>query len=238
MKSQRTLQDHAHAASRYGDATGARVVLQHLADRKGWCDETFRARWDGAAALLVWWHSLEPVSRPPLADLNTDDARSFLDHLEGQGLARSTLKGYRVGAAALTGALRACREHPVVFDPAYTPFKGVFITPPKPTSVSASDVDMGHVISPLARARLELLLALMALGVSLPEVCSRLWMDINLPRRLMVGYKGRTVVLGAEAVAALETLLELRPKLHGGQRVLGWQPATARRWLKEVRRDA
>jgi hypothetical protein len=237
MTTLRSLQDHALAASRYGESKSARVVLRHLADRRGWCDETFRARWDGGAALLSWWHTLEPVSRPPLADLNTDDARSFLDHLEGQGLARSTLRGYRVGAAALTSALRACREHPVVFDAAYVPFKGAFVTPPKPSPVSASDVDMGCVTSPLAHARLELLLALMALGLSLPAVCSRLWMDVNLPRRLLVGYKGRTVVLGAEAVAALEALLELRPKLHGGQRVLGWQPATARRWLKEVRGD-
>ncbi len=99
-------------------------------------------------------------------------------------------------------------------------------------------VDLNGVPSPLGRARLELLLSLMALGLSLPEVCSRLWMDINLSRRLLVGYKGRTVVFGAEAVAGIEVLLELRPKLHGGQRVLGWQPATARRWLKQVQCDA
>ncbi len=128
MTTRQTIQDHALAASRYGEVASARHVLRHLADRRRWCDETFRARWDGAAALLSWWHTLEPVTRPPLADLSADDAKAFLDWLETQGLARATTKGYRSGAVALTSALRACREHPVVFDPAYSPFKGVFVT--------------------------------------------------------------------------------------------------------------
>lgn len=107
MKIRTKLQDHALAASRYGDIKSARYVLRHHADRKRWCDETFRARWDGAAALLAWWYTLESVAKPPLDDLKPEDARAFLSYLETQGLARSTMKGYRTGAAAFTSALRA-----------------------------------------------------------------------------------------------------------------------------------
>src|SRR5687768_3193773 len=101
-----TFQDDATLISLHGDTASAKRLLRHLADHKGWCDETTRARWDGVAALLAWWHSLESALRPPLWDLSSDDARSFLEYLESMDLARSTLKGYRIGASAFSAALR------------------------------------------------------------------------------------------------------------------------------------
>ena len=230
------LQDHALAASRHGTLGGAQYVLRHHADHKRWCDETLRARWDGAAALLAWWHALEPVERPPLDDLKSEDARAFLLHLETQGLARSTMKGYRIGAAALTCALRAYRDRPGVFDQDYAPFNNVYITPiKKPSPNLRQDLELDGVASPLARARLELLSALTALGMSLPEVCSRRWGDVNLKDRIIVGYRGRCLGYGVDVVTALEALFALRPQYHGAQWLLGWQADTARSWLRWLR---
>jgi integrase len=237
MKIRTRLQDCAFAASRYGDIKSARYVLRHHADRKRWCDETLRARWDGATALLNWWHVLDPVERPPLDDLKREDARAFLSYLETQGLARSTMKGYRTGASAFTCALRGYQERPVVFDHDYAPFKDVFITPVKKPLNPRQDLELDEVASPLARARLELLFALTALGMSLPEVCSRRWGDVNLKDRIIVGYRGRCLGYGVDVVTALEALLALRPKQHGGQWMLGWQADTAGSWLKWVWMD-
>ena len=240
MNAKTPLHHHAFIASHRAEPESARYVLRYLADRKRWCDETYRARWDGAAALLSWWRTLDPVVRPPLDDLKEDDARAFLNYLERQGLARSTVKGYRTGAAALTSALRACKTWPVAFDQSYAPFSNVYPNTLKRSSnhlPSKSDLEVrfSSVTSPLARARLGLLLALMALGMSLPEVCSRRWGDINQADRLIVGYRGRVLKYGVEVVAALETLSALRPQVYAGQRLLGWEANTARRWLNFLR---
>ena len=233
------LQAHALTASLKGDLESAHYVLRHLADRKRWCDETFRARWDGAAALLSWWHTLNPVMRPPLDDLKADDARAFIDHLEAQSLGRSTIKGYRTGAAALTYALRACRTWPVAFNQSYAPFSNLYpstLRQPSYHLPSKDDLELrfSSVTSPLARARLELLLALMALGMSLPEVCSRRWGDINQADRLIVGYRGRVLKYGVEVITALAARSTLKPLRYKGERVLGWTAATARGWLRRL----
>jgi len=231
------LQAHALAAARHGDMESARYVLRYVADHKRWCDETLRARWDGAAALLTWWYELDSTLRPPLDDLNAADARAFLEHLQAQGLARSTMKGYRTGAAAISCALRACRERPVTFEHGYAPFAGIYLPPLKRSSVGLAairELELDVIDSPLARVRLELLLALMALGMSLPEVCSRRWREVNFKDRLLVGYRGRCLRFGVDVVAPLDALLALRPLHYDGQRVLGWQPETAKRWLKQV----
>lgn len=235
MSPQTKLQTYALAAAHRGDWLAARYVLRYLADCKRWCDETYRARWDGGAALLAWWHQLDAVTRPPLDDLKEEDARAFLNHLEGQGLARSTIRGYRIGAAALTYALRACKKWPVAFDTSYAPFRNVYLQPVTQTSANTKqEITLDKVSSPLTRARLELLLALMALGMSLPEVCSRYWQDVNVKDRLIVGYRGRVHKYGVTVVTALDTFVALRPRQYGGQRLLGWEADTARRWLKRL----
>lgn len=125
-----------------------------------------------------------------------------------------------------------------MFDQDYAPFKNVHVTPiKKPSPNPRQDLDLHEVASPLARARLELLLALMSLNMSLPEVCSRCWGDVNLKDRIIVGYRGRCLGYGVDVVSALETLLTLRPRHHGAQWMLGWQADTARSWLKWVRAD-
>ena len=78
-------------------------------------------------------------------------------------------------------------------------------------------------------------MALLKLGLSVPEVCSRSWRDVNLQDRLIVRYKGRCLKYGVEVVAALEGL---PPQRYGGQRLLGWQPDTARAWLRRVQTDS
>jgi hypothetical protein len=228
-----TLQNDATLVSLHGDTASAKRLLRHLADHRGWCDETMRARWDGVAALLAWWHSLEPALRPPLWDLSPDDARSFLEYLESMDLARSTLNGYRIGASGFSAALRAYRSSPGAFDPAYAPFKDVYPTRDQKEPFT-TDIDLTPIASPITKARLELLLALLHLGMSVPEACSRTGMDLNASRRLLVGYRHRTVVLGAQAVTALETLEKLKPSPYRNSQLIGWRPATARKWLRRI----
>lgn len=231
------LTDRARAAAYEGDVSAARYVLRWYADRKSWADETFRARWDGACALLGWWHELGAPERPPLDDLNEADASAFLEALAQQGLARTTVRGYRSGASALTRALRAARTSPPTFDETYDPFRSVT---PKPTRKPVPRVDQDHLKSlpPLPRARLELLLALLDLGLSIPEVCTRDRRDVDRGRRFVVGYRGRCVTLGARAVGALAELDRLQPKRTGGfDGLLGCNADTARRWLNQARDD-
>lgn len=49
-----------------GDRKLARMLLREYGIDKRWSNETLRARWDGGAALLGWWHDLPPAARPPL----------------------------------------------------------------------------------------------------------------------------------------------------------------------------
>lgn len=119
-----TLPDYAHAAH-HGTRLYARYILLAYGDRQHWSDETRRARWDGTASLLAWWHEQDKTTRLPLDNLNADDAREYVRWLEAQGLARSTICGYRCGARALTKALRGARSLPVRFDAKYDPFVSV-----------------------------------------------------------------------------------------------------------------
>ena len=90
-------------------------------------------------------------------------------------------------------------------------------------------------MSPLTRRRLELLLALLALGLSLPEVCACRWSEVDLKARFVLGYKQRKVHFGVPAALAFERFLRLHKKEPPNYaRVLGWMPDTARRWLKRV----
>ena len=229
------LTDYARAATYEGNVHAARYVLQWYADKQSWADETLRARWDGASALLEWWRGLDTFVRPPLDDLNEADASAFLEALARQGLARTTVKGYRSGASALTKALRGARTLPPAFDESYDPFGSVM---PAPTRRPVPSVNPRCLkeLPPLPRVRLEVLLALLAHGLSVPEVCACLQRDLDARRRFLLGYRGRCVTLGARAVGALEELDRLQLKRTGGfVRLLGWNADTARRWLNQVR---
>ena len=150
------LPDYAHAAAYRGVRIYARYVLLVYGDYQKWTDETRRARWDGAASLLSWWHEQDKTTRPPLDDLNADDARDYLRWLETRGLARSTMRGYRCGARALTKALRGGRSLPVRFDPSYDPFTSVQLSWVKKSVPTVSKARLNQIESPLAKARLEL----------------------------------------------------------------------------------
>ena len=229
------LTDYARAAAYEGNVHAARYVLRWYADRRFWADETFRARWDGASALLGWWHEQDAPERPPLDDLNEADATAFLEALAQQGLARPTVKGYRSGASALTKALRGARTLPPAFDTTHDPFRSV---KPAPRKKPVPTIDQNRLenLPPLPRAQLELLLALLALGLSIPEVCTRDRRDVDWERRFVLGYRGRCVTLGARAVGALARLDRQQPKQKGGfDRLLGWNADTARHWLNRVR---
>lgn len=225
------LHDHALKATYGGDRKSARYVLRDYADRKGWADETFRARWDGASALLFWWDTLDREVRPPLGALDGDDARAFIAALEVQGLSRATIRGYRSGAHALTRAL-----HNLVAAPTgmYDPFKGVTLSPPR--RVHELDPAWLAQEKPLTVLRLELLVALLNLGMSVPEACAARRSDLVLERRLLYGYRQRMVKLGARAVSAYAALTDATPSSRclGWMRLLGWSADTARRHLNGV----
>ena len=230
------LPDYAREAAHEGSYFGANYVLLAYGDSRLWTDETRRARWDGAAALLAWWHEQDETLRPPLDNLSKEDAQDFISSLERRGLARFTVRGYRSGASALTKALRAMRTLPVKFDPDYDPFAQARPTPVKKPIPQVPKERLAAIASPRSRARLEVLLALLALEMTIPEVCSRKWHDVNLKRRLLYGYKKRFVTLGAPAVRAFEQLLKVQPhvKPEGVRWMLGWNADTARRWLNKL----
>ena len=231
-----TLPDYAYAAAYHGTRLYARYILLVYGDYQRWTDETRRARWDGAASLLAWWHEQDKTTRPPLDNLNAEDVGDYLRWLETQGLARSTMRGYRCGARALTKALHGARSLPVRFDPSYDPFMSVQLSRVKKPVLTVSKERLEQIESPLARARLELLLALLDLGMSVPEVCACRWFEVNLTNRTVLGYRQRLIRLGAPAVEALTQLLKAQPEpdLKSPKRMLGWNPDTARRWLKQV----
>jgi integrase len=232
----KNLTDHAHAAALEGSYSGASNVLMIFGDSRLWTDETRRARWDGAASLLRWWHEQDEMLRPPLDNLSKEDTQGFITSLERRGLARSTIQGYRVGASALTKALRAMRTLPVKFDPSYDPFAQARPTPVKKPLPKVPKEKLTSIASPHTRARLELLLALLALGMTVPEVCGRKWHDVTLKGRLLYGYRKRFITLGVPAVRAIEQLLKVQPhvKPEGCKWMLGWNADTARRWLNKV----
>ena len=155
------LHEYTQRVIYQGDREAARYILRCYADRKGWTDETFRARWDGVSALLMWWDALEPTSRPPLGALDGDDARAFLAELEARGLARTTIQGYRSGARALIYALH---NFGTLLTATVDPFKDMALLPPK--RIYKLDPALLSQQKPLTVLRLELLVALLNLSGS------------------------------------------------------------------------
>lgn len=234
------LVELSHAAAFKGDRKSAREVLYSYAIGAKWSSETLRARWDGGAAPLTWWHGLWPPARPPLNCLDPDDARAFITYLEGRGLARSTVKSYRVGADALTKALRESARLPFNKDPLYHPFRDVRPTPKplgKRPEVDTTKLEAIYGEHLRQRIKLEVLLALLDLGLSVPEACSRRWRDVDLEKCKLVRCSGAKVTLGADAVVALEAQWLKQPEYRrdGYYKVLAWSPDSARRWLKRVK---
>ena len=222
-----------------GDKSLARRVLREYGGYKRWSKETCRVRWDGAAALLGWWSALPLEARPPLHQLSQDDARAFITSLEKRGLVRSTIKSYRVGADALTQALRWGWDIPYREDPNYAPFEGV---QPKPKQRPTPHVDctrLAVIPVSLRRTKLEALLALLALGLSVPEACEVRWSAIDLERRTLRRADGRQVTLGVPALQAVGALWVKQAKYRrdGYYPALGWSSDSARRWLKKVLAD-
>ncbi len=225
------LHEHVQRVVHQGDREAARYVLRYYADRKGWTDETFRARWDGVGALLMWWDALDPTSRPPLGALDGDDARAFLTELEARGLARTTIRGYRAGARAL---IRVLNDFSTIPTDTADPFKDVALLPPK--RIYKLDPALLSQQKPLTALRLELLVALLNLGMSVPEICSCRRFDLELKQRRLLGYRKRSVKLGVTALVACTKLTGARPLQNERpwSRLLGWNADTARRHLKAV----
>lgn len=230
-------QSDSHEVAFTGNKKLAHRLLREYGIDKQWSNETVRARWDGAAALLNWWRELPEAMRPPLNSLNQGDARAFITSLERRGLARSTIKSYRIGADAMTRAVRWAWTIPVGEDPHYRPFEGVQ-PKPKPRAVPKLDqAKLEALPHDLRRAKLEGLLALLELGLSVSEACLCTWGMIDFGKRTLRRPGGRQVALGVPAVGALETLwwtqAEYRRNVY--YTALAWSPETARKWLKKVR---
>lgn len=227
----------SHEVAYSGNKKLARRLLHDYGIDKQWSNETLRARWDGAAALLDWWRTLPPAMRPPLNSLTQDDARAFITSLERRGLARSTIKSYRVGADAITRAVRWAWVIPVGEDPHYRPFERVQPRP-KPRAVPKVDqAKLEALPQDLRRAKLKALLALLELGLSVPGACSCTWGMIDFSKRTLRRPGGRQVALGVPAVRALEALWWAQAKYRQNvyYTALAWSPDTARKWLKKVR---
>lgn len=235
-----SLLTQSNAAAYKGSRRDAKRVLQTYGlTYRHWTPETLRARWDGAAALLDWWHALEPSKRPPLDDLHGGNARSFINTLEKKGLSRSTIKGYRMGASALTKALRwGCREEDQATT-TYDPFRDILpaLTEHQPPQIDRAKLEaIGDIRT---RAKLEALIALLDLGLSVPEACTRHWSDVSIERRVLTRYHLKRIEIHAEAIGALKELWKVSTKARQSSacRVLGWSPDTARRWLKTIQVD-
>ena len=147
------------------------------------------------------------------------------------------MRGYRVGARALTKALRGASTSPTNLGTNYDPFREVPLSPQKRENPWIEiDPESLETLTPRQRVRLELLLALLASGLSVPEACTRCWRHVQLRERRVMGYHHRPVLLNAAAVTVLEELREGVPEAQRreGMWLVGWTPATARRWLKRV----
>lgn len=225
-----------YAPACQGDRAAAKTLLLHYS--KSHNAETFRARWDGAAALLSWWHALTPGARPPLENFRGEDALDFIHSLEAQGLARSTIKSYRVGASDLLKAIRWAQD-PSRGDTLYQPLRDARPLP-TPKMVPAVDREALAALPDVrVRAKLTALLSLLALGVSIPEACTCYWSDVQLGQHRLVGYNQRQVHLGNEAIEALASLWQVIPPSTRSKdrRVFCWSADTARRHLKPIRTD-
>lgn len=232
-----SLTEQSYAAAYKGSRRDAKAVLHTYGlTYCRWTPETMRARWDGAAALLDWWLALEPSKRPPLDNLHGGNARAFISTLENKGLARSTIKSYRVGASALTKALRwgsgAYEQATMTYDP----FRDILpaLTEHKPPQIDRTKLEA--IDDHRARAKLEALLTLLALGLTTPEACTRYWSDVSLERRELTRYHFKRIEIGVDAIGALERLWAVLPKegRSRNRRIFRWSPDTARRWLKQI----
>ncbi len=237
MDYSQTIIRSSHAPACQGDRAAAKTLLLHYSRSSN--TETFRARWDGAAALLNWWHTQAPGARPPLNDFNEGDALTFIRSLEARGLARSTIKSYRIGASDLIKAIRWSQD-PSRVDAAYRPFRDARPLP-KPMKVPAVDeVALAALPDVRARAKINALLSLLTLGVSIPEACARYWSDLHPEQRRLVGYSPRQIVIGDEAVEALAALWRVIPQTAQSKdrRVFCWSADTARRYLNSIRKNS
>lgn len=124
-------------------------------------------------------------------------------------------------------------------DTTYDLFKNILpsLTEHKPPQIDRTKLEAIDDIR--TRAKLEALLALLDLGLSIPEACTRSWGDVNFERRELTRYHRQRVEISAEAIGALEALLAVMPKTGWPKyrRIFGWSAVTARRWLKLVRAD-
>ena len=179
----------------------------------------------------MWWCSLDPTSRPPLGALDSDNARAFLVELEARGLARTTIQGYRSGARALIYALH---NFGTLLTATVDPFKDVTLLPPK--RIYQLNPALLSQQKSLTALKLEVLVALLNLGMSVPEICSCRRFDLELEQRRLLGYKKRSIKLGVTAIVVYTKLISIKTLLEEQSwlRLLGWSADTARRHLKAV----
>ena len=138
----------------------------------------------------------------------------------------------------MTIALRAGKQKVHSFDPNYDPFKGVQPSPAPRPVMPIDPARLEAIENPRTRVRLKGLTALLKLGLTLPEACSRRGNDISFKFQVVYGYKRRYIPLDAEALDALLHLARLYREEHYGPGILGWKADTARRWLKQVVEEA
>jgi site-specific recombinase XerD len=186
-----------------GDVQAARLLLEWQADYRKWTPETARARWDGTARFLAWWCTLPAHVQPPLERLTRDDAQAFIEHLKAEGLAFSTIKNYREGARAFLKIVFATKQRPSNFKHTYDPFRGTVLPKATKQRPEVSPAAIARYGKHRTQARLELLVALLELGMTVPEICSRTWVDVDLEQRRLYGYRQRIISLNRRAYAAV-----------------------------------
>ena len=230
------LQRHAHRAAYEGNYSSAEELLRLYAKHHHWCDETLRARRNGADALVSWWRNLPETKRPPLNNLSREDASAFISRLETKGLSRSTIKGYKRGADALTKVIRAAGFKSYTFDRSYEPFKGVN-PQAKRHPKNKLDETVLETIQPVkTRAKLKVLVAMLELGLATSEACNCCWKDVREHGRELWTYRTARYPVNATLHAALAGWKAFFPDgVEDTSLILAWKPATAREWLKRVR---
>lgn len=224
------------SVSTTGDYRKAYALLVFYGQVKRWQQETIRARWDGAKALLDWWHTLSPVTRPALAQVVPQDLAGFLSFLAARNLTASTFKAYVIGAKAL---LRVIKVHPREAS-TYDPFKGLKSlkehTARAKRVYDLSEAQLASLKLPKAKeVKLRLLIALVNLGMTIPEVCSRTWANLILAEQFLEGYHQRQLRLGQQAQFALQQFKKYYPPQKSFYQLIPWSAETARKWVKRVR---
>jgi len=165
------------------------------------------------------------------------DAHQFTKHLEKRGLAVSTQKNYRIGANALIKALSMTATTPPTKSTYPSPFQGLQYPRKPKKKLEIEPEKLQEVANPITRAKLGVLLALLDLGLSIPEACTRTWNDIDKTSLTLKGYH-QTFRMGVPVLEAIEHLTEETPqaKHYSFQRIMKWKPEAARRWLKFLTR--